>query len=492
MSIPGISTSRVQGRGFLRDLTIYAFANLLFLGVSAVTTFLLPKLLSVSDYGWYRLFVLYAGFTGILHCGLLDGALVRWTGRDAEMQSDLLSVGTFFLVQQVLVVGILLGAGLHLLAGSEWIWFALSLGLYGLVWNLYAFGQFTLQARKDFQFLSVVTVTAPLLSLIFVTALYRVGKLGLQPAVWALIGANLISGVLSWSVVLLRGRYAKPEVRKAWAAGVSAIGLGWPILISNLLLALVGTVDRFVLSASFSIRDFAIYSLAANSLAIVLTMITSASRVVFPHLADHSKSAFDNMMYSLGERAVVCFWSLGLLGFFPMRWAILKWLPQYASAIPLIAVLLVGTVFTALIHILHLNFFRVLGLQKVLMAAAAAGLSVVAVLVGGATQTSSLFLVAVASVVGMAGWWFISESFLCHFTSRKLTEAFRSIVDILIIASVFLGLVLVEQYATVLFALFLLALHSFNLRSYIRARRFPWHLHLHTAEVRGGDVEEHA
>ena len=43
--------------------------------------FVVPRLISVEDYGYWKLFGLYAGYVGFLHFGYADGALVRWAGR---------------------------------------------------------------------------------------------------------------------------------------------------------------------------------------------------------------------------------------------------------------------------------------------------------------------------------------------------------------------------------------------------------------------------
>src|SRR5258708_37062470 len=43
--------------------------------------FLVPRLMSVEDFGYWRLFLLYAGYAGFLHLGFTDGALLRWAGR---------------------------------------------------------------------------------------------------------------------------------------------------------------------------------------------------------------------------------------------------------------------------------------------------------------------------------------------------------------------------------------------------------------------------
>jgi hypothetical protein len=51
---------------------------------NVLLVFLIPRLVSVEQYGYWRLFFLYAGYMGFLHFGFADGALLRWAGRTRE------------------------------------------------------------------------------------------------------------------------------------------------------------------------------------------------------------------------------------------------------------------------------------------------------------------------------------------------------------------------------------------------------------------------
>src|SRR5262245_25959183 len=72
-----VSTPELQSR-FVKHAFVFTAANVLYLALQAVLTFLLPRLLTVESFGYYRLFILYSGFVGVLHFGYLDGLLIRW------------------------------------------------------------------------------------------------------------------------------------------------------------------------------------------------------------------------------------------------------------------------------------------------------------------------------------------------------------------------------------------------------------------------------
>src|SRR5579864_4854741 len=66
--------------------------------------FVVPKLLSVEDYGYWRMFALYAGYAGFLHLGFADGALLRWAGRPMEEFRDELGPAMRYLFWQHLAI----------------------------------------------------------------------------------------------------------------------------------------------------------------------------------------------------------------------------------------------------------------------------------------------------------------------------------------------------------------------------------------------------
>src|SRR6202043_804367 len=67
--------------GVARDVATLGTGTLLAALFNVLLAFVIPRLVSVEDFGYWRLFLLYAGYTGLLHLGLADGTLLRWAGR---------------------------------------------------------------------------------------------------------------------------------------------------------------------------------------------------------------------------------------------------------------------------------------------------------------------------------------------------------------------------------------------------------------------------
>src|SRR5882762_3721637 len=79
-----------------------------------VQSFWIPKLLSVSDFGFWRAFILYTGYAGMLHLGLVDGALLRWSVPGQKPGRSLLQRAAAVLAGEHLLL-LLVGAGLCML-----------------------------------------------------------------------------------------------------------------------------------------------------------------------------------------------------------------------------------------------------------------------------------------------------------------------------------------------------------------------------------------
>src|SRR5262249_59300503 len=70
---------------FGSDIVRFGSAVVLALALSVVQVFIVPRRLSVAEYGEFRVFLLYIGYLGVFHLGLVDGAFLRWVGRPRSL-----------------------------------------------------------------------------------------------------------------------------------------------------------------------------------------------------------------------------------------------------------------------------------------------------------------------------------------------------------------------------------------------------------------------
>jgi len=414
--------------GFVRHVALFSSANVLALVCNGLLTFLLPRLLSMETYGYYRLFILYGGFAGVLHLGLLDGALIRWAARPEQRLAAELGGGLTFLLAQHAAILVPVTAIMALLFHSQpWFFVVISLALYAVVFNVATFGQFALQAEKSFALLSAVTVLNPAILLAAIVVLHFVNRLTLATVIAAYIGSWLLAAIPVW-ISLGRFRWKGASLRHAWKIGAHNVRIGWTVLIALLLTNIALSLDRIVVSISYSIRDFAVYSLAASALAVVNTIILSVSRVVFPYLSNGISRETQVRAYWSGEACLVGLWALGLVAYFPLHWLIGRLLPNYVPSLPVLRLLMLGTGLTGIIHILQSNYFRSSYRLGRLLAGCAVGLAAALGLLMLARRTGQLSMMALAMLGALAVWWMLNEYLLREVTGSAAKNVVRTMI----------------------------------------------------------------
>jgi O-antigen/teichoic acid export membrane protein len=195
----------------------------------------------------------------------------------------------------------------------------------------------------------------------------------------------------------------------AWRFGRSYISLGWPVLLANTGYGLVGAADRFAVSMTLPIYDFARYSLAASIMLVPVTAIASVYRVFFSHVAGVEQESRAKV-YRHASKFVLALWSLSLPCYFAIEPFVRHFLPKYVPALPVAGVLMLGVLFLAGIQILHMSYFYLHGMQRQFLLQAAGALVVCLSLALAMTLwLGSLIAVAIGQVAALGLWWFANE-----------------------------------------------------------------------------------
>lgn len=431
---PGVAESRK--RAFVRHSLVFVAANMVSLACNGVLTFVLPRWLSVEDYGRYRLFLLYAGFAGLLHFGLLDGALVRWAVRPGRMKRELGPCLQFLFLLHAIVLAPAIIVVCLAFPARWWLGLAAATAGYAPIWNAAILGQFALQAGKRFGLLSVATVIPPALVLIIAPGLHFSHRLTLNGVLLACLGGWTAAGLAVWAGMLAGNSSRTPGTRSRsgqWLRRVGSVGAhnirsGYGVLAAGLLTSVALSLDRLVVSWSFPIADFAMYSLAATAMSLVNTGTLSLGRVVFPYIAQGMSLEQGQRAYLWGESCLLACWAVGLTAYFPLRLLIEHWLPVYVPCLAALRVLMLATGLTAAIYVLHSNYFRAHHRQHGLLAGAAAGVCLAGVFLRLARASGSLAAMAWAMLAAIAGWWGLNEWLLRDLTGRRAADIVRALI----------------------------------------------------------------
>jgi O-antigen/teichoic acid export membrane protein len=456
---------------FARDLFVFGWANIASLVLNGVLSFLLPRYMTIEDFGYYRLFVLYASLAGIAHLGMLEGILVRWAEKPEDrVGGEIRSIFRFLYVQHVVLL-VPLCIALVWLREGKWLWLGLALAVYILICNFSMLGQIALQARRQFSQLSFFTVLTSAALFVFVLAWKLLGRLDGRMAITSFVVANLLAGIGIWKIALKSGATPPQSFGATFKLGLENTRIGWRILVANFFVAFTPSLDRFFVSGTFPIRDFAIYAFAGNALAIVYTVAMSAARVVYPYLSGATGSDSRKRAYAHGRSMILGLWAVSLGLYFPMAYLVQLILPKYLSSLPLVRLLMISSGFVAMIHILHANYFRVSLALNRFLTGSLIGLFAVAALLAVVRREASLLWVAAAMIGGILVWWIANEVLLAGELGNSRMGWIGTLALWLLGSATFLGACAVKRLwiGGLVYALGCGLLLAFGLRSSLRS-----------------------
>ncbi len=382
---------------------------------NAGLVFVIPKLISVEDYGYWRIFGLYAGYVGFLHFGFADGALLRWAGRAWQDFQDEVGPAVRYLIwQHLLVVLPVCGIAIVVLHGPL-RFVVLAVAVYAPLFNITATLQFALEGARIFWpvALSVIAAPAALLASVFVWAgVFR-------STAEEVIGLYLLAWCVPLIFLFAWTQQRRKQSRSAHGLAKACLASGWPIMLANTGVNLIQTADGLAASWAATIQNFAQYSLAASAMAVPMTAIQACSKVLFSHLAGVTADSRKHV-YGIGSRTLLMVWAILLPYYFALVIVVQNFLPKYVASLEYARILLLGVPFLATILILQMNYAYLNGMQRkflartVLVLAASMGMTSFA-----AFHAKSLTVVAAVQVAILGAWWLFNEHGLKSLTGQR-------------------------------------------------------------------------
>lgn len=351
-----------------KNLFFVAFSRLVSLVSSVAVGILLPKIFSVTDYGFFKVYTLYAVYTALLHFGFVDGLLLKLAGKNyCELDKKKLRTYThFFMVFEGIISGamILLGA---ILTNGEYLFIVIMLALNMVFVNITTYYQFISQAVQRFGEYSAKSLIVSFAKLIFVCVLFVIYFFNIAEISYRvyLLGLNFLEFFMTlWYVAMYKEitfgkrmpiRTLKQDIFDIFKTGI-VLTLAYQV--SHLVLAM----DRQFVSFLFSTETFAVYSFAYNIVTMISTMISSVSVVLLPMLKNSPKE-FIVEYYKKSVITVSIVASCALLCYFPLASFIEWFLPNYYNSLEYIAIVLPAFLFTVVITVVMFTVAKVLDMS---------------------------------------------------------------------------------------------------------------------------------
>ncbi|WP_451917476.1 oligosaccharide flippase family protein [Adlercreutzia rubneri] len=402
----------------VKDILKVSASNVVKLLAGLLVAFVLPKIIGVADYGYYKTFTLYATYVGLFHLGICDGIYLKYGGKcydDLEKSKFRFYSKAFFVIETA--IALLLGLLALIVMRGEWLFICLSLSVYLLAINITAFYQIISQVTSRFSELSwrnVIQSSCICLAVLGLWILADIVGVRVTYRMFLVAYVSIVGLLAVWYINTYRDITFGPVKwsRSSWKELISFAKIGIPLTVANLCSTLILTLDRQFVSIFFDIDTYAVYAFAYNMLSLVTTVLTAVATVVYPKLkrltADRLRLLYPRLM-----GAVLGMVLLSLSVFFPLS-AFVEWyLPAYIGALPIFRIILPGLALSSCISIVMHNYYKALD-ENIRFFRQTLVVLILSVLanVGAYFLLGTPAAISIASVAIMAVWYWTSERFL--------------------------------------------------------------------------------
>ncbi|HEX2927562.1 MAG: hypothetical protein HF300_12710 [Ignavibacteria bacterium] len=355
-------------KSLLRNISYVFSSQMLILIIGMARSLILPLFFHVNAFGYYQVYVFYSSYIGLFALGFNDGIYLRYGEYNYEQLPHRKMRSSIWLYTVMLLLFTAVSA-LSITIGVTdpdvryaMLFSALNIFVLGLNTVFIFVLQITNQMKK-YSVYSVANKVLVMMAILFMVVIndnnYR-----------TIITVDFIGGILVLAFIslqckdLLYGRDV--SLAEGWMEFKKNIRVGVKLLIANLLGMLLIGCGRMIIQFWGHIKDFAVYSFGISVTAMVLTVITAFSLVLYPTLKRVSSDMLPGY-YSKVDTFTRLFNILTLLVYFPFYWVVSRYFSKYGDVLSYLNLLFVVAYLQTKISLLYNTFYNTLRKEKALL-----------------------------------------------------------------------------------------------------------------------------
>lgn len=383
------------------NLIMSIAAQVVSLAISFILGFVVPKFISETNYSLWQVFLLYIGYVGVLHFGLLDGIVLRYSQYDYE-ELDKARIRSQFLVLNIfLTVSALIAAILgYVLAEGNYklIFIFVSAGI--ITKNIYTYSSYLLQTTNRIKFYSMLVIAQRLCYGIVVVVLLA---LKVDNFIYYCL-ADLIGDVIAIIISIFVSKecfYGKTiTIAETIKEAKENIKSGIMLLLSNWSAILIVSLAKMMVQWRWDQLVFGKVSFAFSVSNVFLTFVTAISVVLFPSLKRMETDKLPALFFKI-RNVISPLLFVTLLLYYPGYLILVRWLPNYSESLSFLGILLPIIVFTTKVSLLTNNYLKAFRKEKtmLLINVASVVLALIGYLLGTYVLNSLEFVLAMAVAV---------------------------------------------------------------------------------------------
>lgn len=352
----------------LKKISFSFCANIFSVFVSMLMILVLPKIMTMEDYGIWQLFMFYFSYVGFFHFGWIDGIYLRYGGQNFSALSRKTFGGQFWLLLILLlvefaIVNILLISGI--VKNSILIFVLRVSSIAGVFYIIFAYVNFIFQLSDKIKEYARNII----LERFFILLLTLICITLIEAKYDKVIYITILSEFLAMSFGLYTIRdlifVERDTLYNAMNEAYLNISAGSKLMLANIAGMLILGIIRFGISQEWDIVTFGKVSLTLNISNFLMVFISAISIVLFPILKRINQDRLAEIYVLL--RNILSYSLLAMLiTYYPLKILLLYWLPKYSDSLVYMGLLLPICVFESKLQMLVNTYLKSLR-QEALM-----------------------------------------------------------------------------------------------------------------------------
>jgi O-antigen/teichoic acid export membrane protein len=397
----------------LKNFSYTLISNLVSLVVSSLLVLVVPKLIGIEEYGYWQLYLFYVSYVGFLHFGWNDGIYLRYGGKEYKELDKGLFFSQFcmlFIVQ--IVIAIIMFAFSIFFIDDAKVFILKMVAVCLVIHNVRFMLLYILQGTNRIKEYAKITLIDRILYCLLIILLLLLGNRQYK----LMIAADIIGRLIS----LLYAMYCCKEITFSNISNfyfsisetMNNIRVGIKLMVANIASMLIIGVVRLGIERVWDISTFGKVSLTMSISNLMMIFINAVGIIMFPILRRNNESRLP-FIYTTMRNFLMTLLLGMLIAFYPLKFALSAWLPQYAESLMFMALVFPICVYEGKMALLINTYLKAMRKEKLLLFVNV--VSVILSLISTVTFTAvlkNLTLSVVSIVILLAFRCVLAEMFL--------------------------------------------------------------------------------
>lgn len=360
-------SKQITTKKFAVNVVMSIVAQIISLAISFVTTLIVPKFIDTYQYAYWQVYVLYVGYVGVLHFGLLDGLVLRYSKYDYEeldkarlrSQFTILLAFTSFCTLLMAIVASIAATGVYKI-----IFLLVAVGI--VTKNVATYGSYILQITNRINKYVIMTIMQRITYGLFVVILLCVKVNAFYWFCIADLCGDFVGIVIG--IIFNRGLYLGKilSCAQTFRELKTNISAGIILLLANWSAMLMIGGAKMMIQWHWNELVFGKVAFAFSVSNVFLIFVTAISVVLFPSLQRIEREKLPSMYKSI--RNVLSPLLFFLMLFYFVGCKILNmWLPQYSESLVYLGILLPIIIFSSKVSLLTNNYLKVYRKERLML-----------------------------------------------------------------------------------------------------------------------------